>query len=304
VLTVVVVVTTVVINGMTMAPLMKFLKLTEVPEERQFMLQRAMTKLKGKTDAAISQLRDKLGSGLPDIQWEGLKGSALSHCVAASCTVVDTDKATWLLVLNMERAYYLHHFEAGSLGSRAYHVLETTMADICAEANAAPSSELGKVYDRLFYEPHGLLGAMKKMKASDAYEVGLAYLGAQHEVEHLTEKDANRAALSMVVKEHADNTQKMQAALVELRSKAPRKVAAFQERYVAFELLQKQRSMVTHMLHEGELLDLDAAQLLGEIDEEIAAAIRGKPRKMGSAKVEAAENYAGAGSAAVDKAGP
>ena len=44
-LSVVVVVSTVVINGVTMAPLMKALRLTDVPQDRRFMLQMAKKRL-------------------------------------------------------------------------------------------------------------------------------------------------------------------------------------------------------------------------------------------------------------------
>ena len=67
-LTVVVVTSTVVINGMTMAPLMRRLRLTDVPEERQFMLQRAKSKVARETEAAVDKMRTRLGHSLPDIQ--------------------------------------------------------------------------------------------------------------------------------------------------------------------------------------------------------------------------------------------
>ena len=139
-LTVVVVVSTVVINGLTMAPLMRMLQLTDVPEERQFMLQRAKKRLAGKTKRAIGEMQTQLGAILPDINWDNFHashGAALTHCVNAKAVVRDVNKATWLLVVNMERAYYLEEFEKGALGSHAFNVLERFMADMCAEANLA-----------------------------------------------------------------------------------------------------------------------------------------------------------------------
>ena len=184
--------------------------------------------------------------------------------------VSDREKATWLLVLSMERAYYLQSFEAGKLGSKAYHVLEHTMADINAEAGGAPVSELGKIYDRIFYD--FLIKQMYKMRPTHAFEAGLAYIAAQHEVEHLThdlDHTEDSVNLKKVRDEHEDNVDRMSETLGVLRAKAPKSIAAFQQRWVLTEILLEQRKAVAHLQHEGELIDLDAAPLLGEIDHEI-----------------------------------
>jgi hypothetical protein len=118
-----------------------------------------------------------------------------------------------------------------------------------------------------------------------ADEVGLAYLGAQQEVSRLTGQDEAGRALKMVSQEHDDNREKMMEVLGALRVKAPNSVKAFQLKFVSTELLRKytsthstvgttltthgtppaltgkQRHLVEHMLHDGELFDLDVSQV-------------------------------------------
>ena len=48
--------------------------------------------------------------------------------------IEDPDKAAWLLVLNLERAFYNAQFERGILGAEAFATLEKYMAKIAAEA--------------------------------------------------------------------------------------------------------------------------------------------------------------------------
>ena len=292
ILTLYVVLTTVVINGVTMAPLMRYLKLTEVPEDRQFMLQRARRRLAKKTQKAVEALKTKYGSSLQDVPWAELGGANLSHCLAATCSVQDVDRATWLLVLNMERVYYTASFEAGTLGSQAYHVLETAMAEICADANAAPTAQLGKLYD-LHHDK--LINQMKtKLNAAVAYEVGLGYIAAQHEVAHLTFHDDGGDAMRRVNEEHTDNIENIHEALKVLRAKAPNAIAAFSRKYAATELLRQQKAMVEHMKHEGELFDLDASPLTGEIDDEISLHLLGKAKTLASKATVLMKKYSAA----------
>jgi len=283
-----VVLLTVVINGITMAPLMRFLKLTKIPEDRQFMLQRAKLKIDAETKKSLARMRDQYSEDLPDVDWESpdiAVGAPLAHAAKCTGTMIEQiDRDTWLLVLNLERAYYMAQFEAGRLGDQAQRLLEGTMADICAHAALVETSKLGEVYDQHFDK---LLVKMRKMKPSHAYEAGLAYIGVQHESDHLTHHDADntdgdelsekiRDARLKVKEEHTDNIAKIKQALIDLRAKAPKSVKAFQTRFVATQLLRNQRKLVEHMKHEGELLDLDSAPLIDEIDAALELRLVGK----------------------------
>jgi len=190
--------------------------------------------------------------------------------------VKDEEKATWLLVLSMERAIYLHAFELGKLDGPPFYALEHFMAAVLADAHEAETKELSALYDSHF---DVLLAKMERMPWSCAYEAGLAYMDAQHEIEHLTLPHGDNAGgkgqqdtreLHRVRQEKVDNLENMSKKLKALRKQAPKAITAFQERYVATELLRRQRSFVETMLHEGELADLDAAPLLQGIDSELA----------------------------------
>ena len=188
VLTVFIVVMTVVINGVTMAPLMKLLKMTDVPSDRRYMLKRATNQLKVKNTTLLSHLRDELGEYLPDVDWkrvsesEELWGEELSS--AADGPEISGPagvKSAWMLVLNLQRAYYKRNFESGTLGSHAFTVLEDFTADLAAEAADTSAKDLSSLYDRKF---KSVLVAkiQKQMTPMDAYEAGLTYLLAQKEV--------------------------------------------------------------------------------------------------------------------------
>ena len=290
-------------------------RLTEVPEHRQFMLQRARNKLTKQTADVIAHLKEEHAADLIGIDWNEIDGSRFTHAAHATATVADPEKSTWLLVLNMERAYYLHAFEKGELSAEAYYVLEATMADICAAADGTPTANLGEVYDRIFYD--GLLVKLRRMRASHAYETALAYVSAQHEVDHLTSHHddgaSDRSSLHKVFVEHEDNVEKMRELMYELQKADPKAIERFSKLYVAKLVRLKQRHFVEHLKHEGEhypdlqmlvpaharsdsapplsahlhvcptlcktageLIDLDAAPLTAEIDEQIGHILAGK----------------------------
>jgi hypothetical protein len=72
------------------------------------------------TSNFISELRSTFGSSLQGVQWDMVRTSHLSHASSCTAEVADKDKATWLHVLAMERAYYL-------LGSEVSHRHVTVM---------------------------------------------------------------------------------------------------------------------------------------------------------------------------------
>eukprot|EP00966_Prymnesium_polylepis_P280287 6476334-Prymnesium_polylepis.1 len=66
-MTVFVVFLTVVANGMTMAPLMRRLKMTDIPDDRKFMLNAATRKLAHETERFISMLAGQ--KVFADVSW-------------------------------------------------------------------------------------------------------------------------------------------------------------------------------------------------------------------------------------------
>jgi hypothetical protein len=267
---------------------MQKLGMTITPDERNFMLQTACRKLDGKTHAYLAELQGK--PELSMVDWARVE----SHIVKKEVEfeIQDPDKAAWLLVLNLERAYYFAQFEEGTLGSDAFAVLESFMANLAASAASVQASQLGVLYDKSF--ARDLINKMKQnhFKAALSYEIGLAYLAAQHEVKHLLEhassedgEEYNNKAdqgarmttgvaqrrrslhgLALVAQEHEDNEIVMKEALKEVQLRKPDAVAHFQTHYATCMVLHKQEKLIHHMLHEGELIDLDAGPLSAQVD--------------------------------------
>ena len=52
------------------------------------------------------------------------------------------ERDAWLLVINLQRAFYMAQFEGGQLSSAAFEVLEDFMAKTTAIAGSVPVSEL------------------------------------------------------------------------------------------------------------------------------------------------------------------
>ena len=298
VLTVVVVFTTVVINGVTMAPLMKLLQMTDVPEDRQYMLQVAQTELAKKTASFIASMREKHEGELKGVNWDVVVGSRLSHIAAAQDHVRDLDRAVWLKVLNMERAHYLMRFEDGRLGSDAFFLLERCMSDLIAAAAIEPTEQLGKIYDQHLDKLNTKLLSNRMPDVS--YEAGLAYLDALHAIDHhlkadLALKDPEHVrALRMVHDERTDNMYQVKETLTKLEEANQSIVHGFQCTYVQEGLLRAQQNHLAHMVHEGELIDLDANTLIGEIDKELAGMnTLSVYSSLGSAVSELEENVPG-----------
>ena len=316
-LTIVVVVTTVIIQGITMAPLMRLLNMTKPPDERNFMLQSAYRKLDARTIKYIAELKAR--DELSVVEWDSVE----NHIVQKQLNfhIKDPDKAAWLLVLNLERAYYHAQFEDGVLSSDAFAILESFMANLAARAALVKASELGELYDKSFYTT--LIDKVLKgtsTKASVAYEVGLAYLASQHEVKHLLgdvgdddeegsvrgggrggadnelrasvremhDKQNRRSSLhglALVASEHVDNVEVMADAMRGVAVRKPDAVRHLQTNHAKRLVLNRQEKLIKHMQHEGELLDLDALPLLEQIDHQLAL-LYTEPLKESLRKVE------------------
>lgn len=293
VLTVLIVVTTVIINGMTMAPLMRLLKLTEVPDDRVYMLQAAKLKLKNLTDAFISSRNASVQgtidgpsrSRLAPIKWEEVRDFSSQWLVRMADgggwdnPVRDPQKAAWLMLLNCERAHYLGAFEHGTLGGKAYKVLQQFIEDICAMAKHTDIARLGELYDERF-RTHliDLIQDAKRVPPATAFEIGSNYLFAMDHVKHTLHKAASGSSqhqlpqyqgIDIVEKELEDNIALMRETLDKIRSDHADAVDTFQILKLKESILYEQRTIVGQMLHHGELLDLDGGPMLTAIDDEL-----------------------------------
>ena len=178
------------------------------------------------------------------------------------------ERDAWLLVINLQRAFYMAQFERGQLSSAAFEVLEDFMAKTTAIAGSVPVSELSELYDLKF--KNILLKRMRKSRPEVTYEAAVAYLFSLDEVSHVLEADGHVDEFEKKVKDELkDNIEDMEALMKELREKYPKEIRRCQAVIVKTKLLYKQQEIVDHLLHEGELLDLDACQLQAQIDDEL-----------------------------------
>jgi hypothetical protein len=103
---------TVVVNGMSMSLLMKALKLTELSDERRFMVSRAYKKLDADARSYFAAQKKKRPIIFRDVEWIDVdKWRLVDPRPKEETTCVDEGKAAWLEVLNIERAVYLQQFE-------------------------------------------------------------------------------------------------------------------------------------------------------------------------------------------------
>lgn len=361
VVTVFVIAFTVGVNGISMSHLMLRLRLLDLTDERCFMVNRAHDKLEEETQAYIEEQKKKRPVIFRDIDWDYVNEKRLNQSHWEPLKVADEGKAAWLEVLNIERSSYLVQFEAGVLGSEAYGLLETFMADLVAEAQRPSSSsesqsgqttrrlpsgqaaavlsnkyasrkqkafdvyeaafratnediaksslkriqtqrietdpraggedhphdsagggdaaagkapdavrrmssttskrseELSDLYDWKFYE---MLERLVKKKRTEqlriAYEFGLAYLEALHEVKHATK---HLDIFAMVAYEHQDNRDEMIKVMEQIQQRLPGLIRDFKTGYVTSLVLHRQQAIIDHLMHEGQLIDLDVGPM-------------------------------------------
>lgn len=101
----------------------------------------------------------------------------------------------------------------------------------------------------------------------------MAYIKGQQEVQHAATVGIQGGELNrwynIVKREHEDNLEQMVLTLQTLQSEFPEVVENFKTSHAAGLVLHHQRAMVEHMLHEGELSDLDAGNLIGSINKRL-----------------------------------
>ena len=148
-ITVVVVFTTVVINGVTMAPIMRYLKMTEASASRKMMLNGSYSKLRGETKECVHHLQGEM-TFFKFVDWDAVqKGSDAIDLDTKDFELgKDEDevkilvpKAAWLSVLSIERSSYLHQFEQGHLSTEGFAALEAFMATLTADAASIETAE-------------------------------------------------------------------------------------------------------------------------------------------------------------------
>ena len=78
-----------------------------------------------------------------------------------------------------------------------------------------------------------------------------------------------REHYSRVKFEHEDNVVKIGEILREIEHKQPLLIQGYKTRMATSRMLLKQRELVEHMLHEGTLIDLDAAPIISDINDKL-----------------------------------
>lgn len=123
---------TVVVNGVTMAPLMRLLKMTDLSDDRKFMLNAAKHKLNSETREYVRKLKQHKIFKLVSWGYVGTKQLKWGE----DYPVQDPEKGAWLQVLHIERASYNSQFHSGRLPGEVFLQLEALMATLNARAGS------------------------------------------------------------------------------------------------------------------------------------------------------------------------
>ena len=253
-----VVLMTVVINGITMAPLMKALGMTGVPDARQFTVNQALSNLTSETEKMMNKLKSDDDHQSAD--WSQVANVCQQHS-AAAIPKERVGQAAWLHVLQMERASYLQQYENGTLSGKAYIELEEHMADFVTKVDKlSGGDEISREYDiditKFWTE---LNSDVSSSGVALTWSALVAYKQAMKDVNHMLHHDPQYAS---VVKEHEDNEAQIHEFLEKLRKDNADLVRKLETKHAAQVLLRKQCDHLQHLKHEGCLSDLDTAKLL------------------------------------------
>jgi len=138
-MTTVVVTATVIINGCSIATLMRLLEMVSLPSDRKFMLKHATAKLARETDHLLEALQGQ--DEHKGVDWQIVEEESLQvHYDFED----DAAASSWLQAINIERMAYMELFEKGELSDRAFNQLEYVGSWLQAEAahrdvNAMPA---------------------------------------------------------------------------------------------------------------------------------------------------------------------
>ena len=150
---------TVVVNGISMAPLMRYLKMTAIPMDRRFQLNTAYLHLRRETEAKLAKLITAAEKGAKGARhyhgadWAYVYRKIVKHHELFT-DVDDVKRAAWMSVLTMERASYLAQFEAGRLSAEAFLALEGFMATLVADASRAATDQASALASHLPLASH------------------------------------------------------------------------------------------------------------------------------------------------------
>jgi len=274
-MTVIVVFFTVLVNGVTMAPLMRFLKMTEVPAHRKFMLNIAYAQLDASTEKLIkSREADNALWNVTGVNWELVRSELMSHQPFPEAELGNQQKASWLTVVHIERSSFFNRFEKGLLGDVAGRELENTMSRIEAEAviiddiaelTSMFNRELGECIDKRF-------AATSSLGMQATYDLALAWHAGQQEVKHaLHNMSASpqevRDAFAAVVESREEINQRVHQGLEALRARCkPRLYNYITSTHTINLVLHHQRSVIHTLAEEGIITDLDTAPLICELE--------------------------------------
>ena len=108
------------------------------------------------------------------------------------------------------------------------------------------------------------------------YEVGLSYLWGFKRVQAIMHELELKDPYPQIVAEHEDNKESTANLLQDLDRIYPTSINQFKTLHVAGRALRKQRNVVSHLVHQGALVDLDAVQIYDKINDKLRQLYRGR----------------------------
>ena len=290
-----VVILTVVVNGITIAPLMRKLDLIAPSEDRVFMLKQAWDALDKKTEKFKTNVQTSNIKHFRHVKWETVKANQIHRDPSLDKTTIDDENAyrcAWLQVIHMEAMAYHSQFESGVISSEAYGILDTYVLLLRAKARSSSytGQELSDLYDEahanLFKEAGNpaksgvrkavdrLLGITPESVNVILYEVALSYLWAERRVKSAV--DSKGDTFKKIHDEHEDNKERTIEVMQRIERSYPSEIDRFKTHHVTTRVLREQRAAVEHLMHDGDLLDLDANQIVGQINDKLQKLYRGE----------------------------
>jgi hypothetical protein len=278
----------------------RWLKMTEVPPHRKFMLNLAYVQMAASTQQLVesheddtelrAQVRPRFASDWAHAASRSTFTSALHFCAQVHEELLcklpfpegelgNQQKASWLTVVHMERSSFFNRFEKGLLGDVAGRALENTMSRIEAEAIVIDDvGQLASMFNRevsAMFDLH--FAAKSSLGMQAAYDLGLAWNASQHEVEHALHTcmsaapEAVRDCIAAVVASREEMNKRVHRGLEELKQRcSPPLYKYIKGTHTANRALHHQRSVIHTLAEEGIITDLDTAPLICELEERIA----------------------------------
>uniref|UniRef100_A0A7S4AYE0 Cation/H+ exchanger transmembrane domain-containing protein n=1 Tax=Chrysotila carterae TaxID=13221 RepID=A0A7S4AYE0_CHRCT len=150
-ITLLVVLSTVTINGPTVAVFLDKLELTKLTDERKFMVNNATSHLADETStlkerfSAETSARGENHHNL--IKWDLVEEHSINRTHVTTYEIEDMETAAWREAIHLERSSYFEQLERGEMGEVAFETLETMLSVVEAQANQrAGHAELIALY--------------------------------------------------------------------------------------------------------------------------------------------------------------